>query len=299
VKGFIPKAVFSMGVAAVLAFIVVNGYFAVQNLRSVKQNVRLSQEAALIQADISQVMLTLVNLETGQRGYLLTEDPAYLQPYTSGVEQLAQQFSQLRAKLADRPGDERAHVADLEAVAQTIIAEADETVRLRQQGYRSRAFRIVKSGHAKELMDQARAQAASLLATEAARMSDNEQQTTAAMSKAFTATVNWNLGLLAVTALVFGLLWIFGRRLEGEVARGSFALREKSTQLESFTQTVSQELPELLKQMQASLEEFLTQFEDYLPARGQEHAAQIREMAEQSNRLMTNSLKGQAVSNAA
>jgi len=299
VKGFIRKAVFSMGVAAVLAFIVVDGYFAVQNLRSVKQNVRLSQEAALIQADISQVMLTLVNLETGQRGYLLTEDPAYLQPYTSGVEQLARQFSQLRAKLADRPGDERAHVADLEAVAQTIIAEADETVRLRQQGYRSRAFRIVKSGHAKELMDQARAQTASLLATEAARMSDNEQQTTAAMSKAFTATVNWNLGLLAVTALVFGLLWIFGRRLEGEVARGSFALREKSTQLESFTQTVSQELPELLKQMQASLEEFLTQFEDYLPARGQEHAAQIREMAAQSNRLMTNSLKGQAVSNAA
>src|SRR5262245_49209368 len=102
-----------MGVAAVLAFIVVNGYFAAQNLRSVKQNVRLSQEAALIQADISQVMLTLVKLETGQRGCLLTEDPAYLQPYTGGVEQLAQQVSKLRAILADSPGEGRAQVAEL------------------------------------------------------------------------------------------------------------------------------------------------------------------------------------------
>jgi CHASE3 domain sensor protein len=299
VKGMIRKAVFSMGVVAVLAFIVVNGYFAAKNIRSVKQDLRLSQEAALLQADISRLQLTLVNLETGQRGYLLTEDPAYLEPYTSGVEQLAAQFSSLRAKLADRPPDERAVVTELETVAQSIVTEADESIRWRQQGYRSRAFRIVKSNHGKELMDQARAHTASLLATEASRLAEYEQKTSTIMSKAFTATVTWNLGLLAVSALVFGLLWLFGRGLEGEVARGSFALREKSTQLESFTQTVSQDLPELLKQMQGSLENFLVQYEDYLPARGQEHAAQIREMAAQSNRLMTNSLEGRAVSTAA
>src|SRR5262245_22055527 len=221
-----------MGVAAVLAFIVVNGYFAAQNIRSVKQDLRLSQEAALIQADISRLLLTLVNLETGQHGYLLTEDEAYLQPYTSGVEQLPNQFSSLRAKLADRPADERALVTELEAVAQSLVAEADESIRWRQQGYRSRAFRIVKSNHGKELMDQARAHTASLQATEAGLLTDYQRKTGASMSRAVKATITWNLGLLAVSAVVFGLLWLFGRGLEGEVARGSFALREKSTQLE-------------------------------------------------------------------
>jgi CHASE3 domain sensor protein len=295
----IRKAVFSMGVVAVLAFIVVNGYFAAKNIRSVKQDLRISQEAALLQADISRLQLTLVNVETGQRGYLLTEDPAYLEPYTKGVEELTGQFSSLRAKLADRPAEERAVVGELETVAQAIAAEADESIRWRQQGYRSRAFRIVKSNHGKELMDLARAHTASLQAAEASLLADYQQKTGASMSRAVTATITWNLGLLAVSALVFGLLWLFGRNLEGEVARGSFALREKSTQLESFTQTVSQDLPELLKQLQGSLDNFLTQYEDYLPARGQEQAAQIREMTAQSNRLMTNSLRGQAVSTAA
>ena len=298
-KGFIRKAVFTVGVAAVLAFILVNGYFAAQNVRAIKNNMGQTQEAALIRADISAIQLNLVNLETGQRGYLLTEDQAYLQPYTIAVDQLKEQFASLREKLADRPAKEFDTATQLESITQTMITDADETIRLRQQGYRSRAYRIVNSGRGKELMDLARAQSASLLATEAASVPAYEEQTSASMAKALRATITWNLGLLAVTAVVFALLWLFGRNLEGEVARGSFALREKSTQLESFTQTVSQDLPELLKELQGSLDSFLTQYEDYLPARGQEHAAQIREMAARSNRLMTNSLHGQAVSNAA
>lgn len=298
-KGFIRKAVFTVGVAAVLAFILVNGYFAAQNVRAIRDNMGQTQEAALIRAEISAIQLNLVNLETGQRGYLLTEDQAYLQPYTTAVEQLKEQFASLREKLADRPAKELDTATQLESITQTMIADADETIRLRQQGYRSRAYRIVNSGREKELMDLARAQSASLLATEAASVPAYEQQTEASMSRALRATITWNLGLLAVTAVVFALLWLFGRNLEGEVARGSFALRQKSTQLESFTQTVSQDLPELLKELQGSLDNFLAQYEDYLPARGQEQAAQLREMAAQANGLMTNSLQGQAISTAA
>jgi CHASE3 domain sensor protein len=299
VKGIIRRAVFSITVAAVLAFIVVNAYFAAQTLSSIRENLTLTQETAQIQADISGVLLTLVNLETGQRGYLLTEDQSYLQPHTSAVEQLANQFSNLRSRLADRPADERALESQLESVAQAKIAEAEETIRLRQQGYRSRAFRIVNSNRGKELMDQARAHSASLLATEASRLADYEQRANGGMRKAFTATLGWNSLLLLVTALVFALLWFFGRRLERDVTRGSNALRQKSEQLEGLTQTVSHDLPELLKETQASLEDFLNQYRDYLPARGQEHASHISDMAARSNRLLNRMLHGEAVSNAA
>jgi CHASE3 domain sensor protein len=299
VKGIIRKGVFSITVAAVLAFIVVNGYFAVQNLHTIKENVGIGQETTQLQAELSGVLLTLATLETGQQGYLLTEDPSYLQLYTSALEQLPRQFSKLHTILADRPADERLLESQLESVAQAKISEADESIRLRQQGYRSRAFRIVKSNRGKELMDQARAHSASLLATEASRFADYEQSTKASMSKAFSETIGWNSLLLLSTALVFALLWFFGRGLEAEVVRGSNALREKTAQLESFTQTVSQDLPELLSKTQASLDDFLNEFADYLPARGQEHATQIQDMAAQSNRLMSRMLHGEAVSNAA
>lgn len=295
----IRKAVFLMGVTAVLVFTVMNGYFAAQNVRGIRDNVGLRQETALIQAEVSGILLNLVNLETGQRGYLLTEDSSYLQPYTSAVEQLALQFSNLRSKLAEGPADQRALVSQLEAVAQSKIAEAEETIRLRQQGYRSRAFGIVKSNRGKELMDQARADSASLLAAEAGRLSDYEQKTNASMQSALMATIGWNSALLVLTALVFGLIWAYSRRLEHDVVRGSYALREKSAQLETFTRTVSQDLPELLRDVQASFDNFLNHFGDYLPGRGQEHAAQIKDMAAQSNRLMTNSLRDYPASGAA
>lgn len=295
----IRKIVFVIGVAGVLAFILLNGYIGAQNLGHIRDNASLKQETAMIQAEISGVLLNLVNLETGQRGYLLTGDPNYLQPYTAAVEQLTRQFSNLRSKLSDRPADERELVSQLESVTQSKVAEADETIRLRQSGYRSRAFRIVNSNRGQELMDQGRAHSASLLATEASRLSDYDQKTDANMRRALTATIGWNSLLLLSTALVFGLLWIFSGRLERDVARGSRALREKSTQLETLTQTVSQELPELLSELKASLDSFLNQFEDYLPARGQEHAGRLKDMAAQSNRLMTNSIRGYAASDAA
>jgi CHASE3 domain sensor protein len=299
VIGIIRKIAFSVGIAAVLAFIIVNGYFAAQNLRRIGDNSTLRQETALIRADISGVLETLLNLETGQRGFLLTEDPSYLQPYTGAVQQLPDQLSNLRSKLLDRPADQLARAAELELAAQSLVSDADESIRLRQQGYRTRAFAIVKSNRGKESMDQARAYSAALLTAEAGRLADYEQQTDASMRQSLTAILGWNSGLLLLTALIFGLLWAYSRRLEDEVARRTRALREKNVQLETLAQTVSHKLPELVGEMKESVDNFLTQFGDYLPARGQEHAAQIRDMAEQSSRLMTNSLRSPAASNAA
>ena len=293
------RSFFTIGVVVVLALICVNGYFAAENLRSIRNNLALKQGTARIQADISEILLNLTNLQAAQRGYLLTEDSSYLTDYTRADEQLPQQLSRLRLKIADRAADERALEAKLEAVTQSIIAEADETIHLRQQGYRSRAFRMVKSNRGKELMDQARLHSASLLAAETSRSSEYDQKANASLNHAFRATIVWNSVLLVLTALIFGLLWVFCRRLEDDLARGSRALQEKNAQLETFTQTVSQDLPELLGELKASLENFLDQFEDYLPARGQEHAVRIRDMAAQSNRLMTNCVRGYAGSDAA
>ncbi len=297
--GMIRKTAFLIAAAAVLVFVVFNAYIATKNLHSVRENVNLREQATQLRAEISALLLNLSNLESGQRGYLLTEDPAYLQPYTTAVEQLPAQFASLRSKLSDRPADVLAMEAELESLAQAAVAEAEETIRLRREGYRTRAFRIVNSNSGKEVMDKSRELANSLLTAEGARLSDLEQTASASMSQAFKTTIKWNLILLALTAFVFGLHWAYSRRLESDVARRNHALRTTGEQLETLTQTVSQKLPDVLKEMQVSLDSFLHQFGDYLPARGQEHAAQIRDMAAQSNRLMTSSLQREAARTAA
>lgn len=291
-KGITGKTAVLIGVLFLLVLAVVNAQFMSRNLRRISENGKVRQQAAQLQAEISGVLLSLSDLESGQRGYLLTGNPSYLETYNNSVKQLPARFLRLRSELASGLPDERALESQLESIAQSKISEADETIRLRQKGYRHRAFGIVDSNRGKELMDAARARATALMGAATDRLSDYEQKTTTSIDATLTMAIGSALIFMILIVMVLGLLWAYSRRLEGDIARGSHALREKTAQLDSLTFTVSQQLPELLREVQDSLNNFFNHFFDYLPLGGQKHAAQLKQMAEESNRLMRDSLVG-------
>ena len=94
--------VLRIGVPALLAFMAWNAYLAVNHLNRMQEIAALTLESSSMQADLSGVLKDLTDMETGQRGYLLTAGPAYLQPYNDGQTRLATDFAALRAALANR-----------------------------------------------------------------------------------------------------------------------------------------------------------------------------------------------------
>src|ERR1700736_6448475 len=98
----IRKAALKIGVPALLAFIGWNSYLAVDHLQRVRKTAALTLESSAIEAKLSGVLKDLTDMETGQRGYLLTEDPAYLRPYTDAKGRFGTDFDGLRAGLASR-----------------------------------------------------------------------------------------------------------------------------------------------------------------------------------------------------
>jgi CHASE3 domain sensor protein len=76
----IRKAALQVGAPALLAFMTFNTYLATNQLEQMQKIAALTLESSMIQADISGLLKDLTDMETGQRGYLLTEDPSYLQP---------------------------------------------------------------------------------------------------------------------------------------------------------------------------------------------------------------------------
>ena len=78
----IRKALLQIGAPALLAFMAWNAYLAVNHLKQMQHIAARTLESSTIQADISSVLKDLTDMETGQRGYLLTGNPSYLQPYT-------------------------------------------------------------------------------------------------------------------------------------------------------------------------------------------------------------------------
>jgi CHASE3 domain sensor protein len=290
----LKKSAVLIGVVVLLGLIIANAYSTVQNLQRIRDNGRLRQQSAALQAEISGIQLNLADLEAGQRGYLLTGDSTYLQRYNEARQQLPLQFSKLQSGSAGRPQNERAIESQLESVTQAKLAEAEETIRLRQQGYRHRAFGIVDSNRGKQLMDQARTHVGALLGAESGRFSDHDRGTSTIIDRALSEILTSTLVLLTLTALAFGLLWAYSRSLEAEVARGKETLQTKTAQLESVALTVSQQLPALLRQMQHAASTFLNQFLDYLPVGGQAQVAEIKEMAEKSYRLVIDSVERSA-----
>src|ERR1700693_6617979 len=103
----IRKAALQVGSLALLPFMAWNAYLAVNHLKHTQRMAALTLESFAIQANISNVLKDLTDMETGQRGFLLTDDPSYLQPYTDAQGRIGTDFAGLRAGLANRAARER------------------------------------------------------------------------------------------------------------------------------------------------------------------------------------------------
>jgi diguanylate cyclase (GGDEF)-like protein len=123
-------------------------------------NLMLKEEAqqeklsgALLQLRL--VWLDLQDAETGQRGYLLTGDDAYLVPYERGRQAIDEHMRQTYEAMASS-GQSLDQLAALQPVTKKKIEEMAETIRLRRAGKFDAAVARLREGDGKRYMDQAR-----------------------------------------------------------------------------------------------------------------------------------------------
>jgi CHASE3 domain sensor protein len=292
----IRKAALQIGAPALLAFMAWNAYLAVNHLRQMQKLAGLTLESSMIQADISGVLKDLADMETGQRGYLLTEDPSYLQPYTKAKDRIGTDFADLRVGLADRAERERSLESQLESLANSKQAEMERSISLRQQGYRHRAFMLVGSNEGMEYMDRARGLVSSLSMSEASSFARFDSERNASLSKALKQTIVVNSCLLALTACLFGLIRYDGRVLEQEAAQSRQELAVRDLQLEKLMSALSNQARSNTSAIEASARLLLQNYGGFLPRQGHEYAEQIREASAQMEQLRQD-LVGSSVSN--
>jgi len=281
----IRKAVLQVGAPAILALMAWNAYLAVSHLKRMETIAALTLESSLIQADISGVLKDLTDMETGQRGYLLTGDASYLQPYTDAKGRIGTDFSTLRLGLADRSEHERSLESELESLANSKQAEMERSISLRQQGYRHRAFMLVDSNEGMEYMNRARGLSSSLSSAETSGFTRFDRERNASLRKALTETVVANLCLLALTACLFGLVRYQGQMLEQEAVQSRKELAVRDSQLEKLTYALSNQARSKTSAIEANARLLLENYGGFLPRQGHEYAEQIKEASAQMERL--------------
>jgi PAS domain S-box-containing protein len=114
---------------------------------------------------LERVLSVVRDAETGQRGFLLTENASYLEPYYAAIAALSERMATLRSKLAGEPTATR----QLDELQRLIKAKTDEltkTIEFEQAGNRAAAIALVMSDQGKNLMDSIRAQIARIQAVQ-------------------------------------------------------------------------------------------------------------------------------------
>jgi CHASE3 domain sensor protein len=227
----------------------------------------------------------VTDMESGQRGYLLTGNAAYLQPYTDAKSRIEMDFANLRTGLSNRTQREQLLESQLESLATSKQAEMERSISLRQQGYRRRSFKLIDTDEGKGYMDAIRRIATSLSSSESSNFARLKGERTAALKRAFSATIISNSVLLVLAVCAFGLIRHHGRLLGEDAAQSRNELAVRNLQLERLTAALSGQARSNMVAINMNSRLLLENYGGFLPRQGHEYAEQMKEAAAEMERL--------------
>jgi signal transduction histidine kinase len=228
------------------AVVLINYRLAGQVLRN-SQRVEASQH---VSADGTALLRSIIDMETGFRGYLLIGNEQLLDPYYSGQRDLLTRFNQLRDRLANdvtqrqRLDTTRHLFQQWTAYAQLLVSEK-RVARNRnpqQRGIEGLPHARLADGLVgKQVMDAIRFQMMHFDRTE----NTNRQLQRERLADSITRAQRLST-IMAVAALVLGLLWaVYLVRLLGRRLRSMITLARRLADGDYKTQLVDNEHDEL------------------------------------------------------
>jgi signal transduction histidine kinase/DNA-binding response OmpR family regulator/CHASE3 domain sensor protein len=142
------------------------------------------------------------DMETGLRGYLITNDENFLAPYLVARPRIEREMTELDKLVSDNP-NQVARVGKARAAQQEWAKYADEMIQRRRDNLDY--VELVKSGRGKVLTDEMRRQFQNFLEVERGLLQDRNESSR--------IVTGWSVGLYMLFSLVVGgLLAMFGRR---------------------------------------------------------------------------------------
>ena len=102
-----------------------------------------------------KLLSTITDAETGQRGFLLTGNTNYLEPYDYGVLSARKHLDELLKLTSDNP-DQQKRLNDINESMQKKFEELNFTVELMRKGNNKEALKVVNQDSGKKYMDDIR-----------------------------------------------------------------------------------------------------------------------------------------------
>jgi methyl-accepting chemotaxis protein len=154
--------------------------------------------------NITEMLTLLTDVQVGQRGYVITGDDNYLEPYRSALTKLDQTFQDLRRQTADSVR-QQGRLDALDALIKTRVAYSREVIDFRRTNSLEAAAQMIKSGKGETNMDEIRKLLGEMQSEEEGLLKIyTEQSASDARNAKWTIMLGTLVGLLL--AAIFGVL---------------------------------------------------------------------------------------------
>ena len=245
-------------------------------------DVRVKLDNALrLERDLGRLLTTMQDAQTGQRGYLLTGNEAYLDPYRRALDTLPPVLARIGSEVMT-DSLQQLRVARVRQLTGEKFAELSETIVLKSAGDEVALDRLVNSDLGEELMTDIRNVIDTLRDVE---LSDvRVRQREASGLRTFNSLLRW-LGLLG---LVFVIFYTYGliQPLFTKLSDTNAALELKNRELDNFAHIASHDLREPLRTVSSYVEVIDEDYGDLLDGDGKALLATIHRATDRMRRLI-------------
>jgi signal transduction histidine kinase/ActR/RegA family two-component response regulator len=218
--------------------------------------------------DLNQVYMHLLDLETGQRGYVLTGKESYLEPYNQSLAIISQELAMLgdaHAAGSLRSEESLHSTAELKRVFLLKAAELRKTIDLKRKGASVRALQVVNTDRGKMYMDRMRFHIDVLVSHELAEIAKNSSNYIKTASRTeFILLLMSIVGIMLMVSVVYFFSTAFIKPVVGisnrlrAISKGDavdleslppskFEIAELQTSLQNLFNEVKQKNNELTK----------------------------------------------------
>ena len=234
---------------ALLAAMVLVGINEVGHMRSQDAVEQLAQ-GLTTRSDVNKLLQSMLDAETGQRGYLLTGNETYLEPYDKAVATVQKNLDRLRMQFMASPEDMQ-EFALLSRQISRKLAEMELSLRLRRQGNEDAWKFILNTDVGKEHMEAIRQHAQELIARSDKRLQQGREQIEQSLMLS-------RIGIATVTAIGLLAFYMYLRQTQAVQTvnlREQELLERERDRLEGLVRDRTATLSELANHLQQVREE--------------------------------------------
>jgi len=200
--------------------------------RSINTLSRTSSSVAhthVVLEHIASVLSLLKDAETGQRGYIITGDESFLEPYQDAGTEIATTVNELRDLTSDNPAQQK-RIRQAEPLIAAKLSELKRIIEMRRNRDVEQATKAVQAGVGKKIMDDLRRVLAEMEQEERDLLKRRAGEVEAAVTGAtFSIAIGTLLCLLLVTVAGFTIT----RSLTSQIGAAVQHMQSSSSELQA------------------------------------------------------------------